>query len=160
MFVGPPPTVKVPQPPYEDKEIRQKVKEKIQRVIDNGYIKLQDIEEVKSLMYYFYVPKGEDDIRMVYNGSKSVLNKSLFAPWFNFPSSETMARWVLVGLWLGDNDFEDCWLNHELHPSLQKYCGIDISVLLLEMKRHNTQMLIRFWIKNVMGLFFSPFYLI
>ena len=118
MFVGPPPTAKVPQPPYDDEEIRQKVKEKIQRVIDNGYIELRDTEEVESLMYYFHVPKGEEDIQMVYDGSKSGLNESVFEPWFNLPSSETMARWVLVGSWLGDNDFEDCWLNHELHPSL------------------------------------------
>ena len=82
MFVGPPPTAKVPQPPYDDESIRQKVKEKIQRVIDNGYIELRDIEDVKSLMYYFHVPKGEDDIRMVYDGSKPGLNKSLFAHWF------------------------------------------------------------------------------
>ena len=80
MFVGPPPTAKVPQPPYDDKEIQQKVKEKIQRVIDNGYVELPDIEEVELLMYYFHVPQGEDDIRMVYDGSKSGLNKSLFAP--------------------------------------------------------------------------------
>ena len=129
MFVGPPPTAKVPQPPYDDEEIGQKVKEKIQRVINNGYIELRDIKEVELLMYYFHVPKGEEDIRMVYDGSKSGLNKSFFAPWFNLPSSETMARWVLVGSWLGDNDFEDCWLNHELHTSLQKYCGINISDL-------------------------------
>ena len=80
MFVGPQPTAKVPHQSFDDKEIRLKVKEKIQRVINYGYIELRDIEEVKSLMYYFNVPKGEDDIRMVYDGSKSGLNKSVFAP--------------------------------------------------------------------------------
>ena len=65
MFVRPPPTAKVSQPPYDDEEIRQKVKEKIHHVIDNGYIELRDIEEVELLMYYFNVPKGEEDIGMV-----------------------------------------------------------------------------------------------
>ena len=68
-----------------------------------------------------------------------------------------MACWVLIGSWLGDNDFEDCWLNHELHPSLQKYCGIDISVLFPEMKRHGAQMLIGVWIRNAIDLFSLPF---
>ena len=79
------------------RRIRQKVKEKIQRVINNGYIKLRDIKEVKSLMYYFHIPKRDDNIRIVYDGSKSGLNKSLFAPWFNLPSSETIVQWVLLG---------------------------------------------------------------
>lgn len=96
MFVGPPPTTKFPQS-FVDEEIQLKVKEKIQRVINNGYIELRDIEEVESLMYYFHVPKGGDDIRMVYDDSKSGLNKSIFLVWFNLLLSKTMARWVLVG---------------------------------------------------------------
>lgn len=106
-------------------KMRLKVKETILRIINNSYTELRNIEDFKSLMYYFRVPKGEDDIRMVYKGSKSGLNKSIFTSWFNLPSSETMARWILVESWQGGNNMEDCWLNHEIHPSFQKYCGID-----------------------------------
>ena len=157
MFVGPTPTSKDPQPKINDDFIRQNVKEKVQRVLDYGYIELRDIEEVESLMYFFHVPKGKDDIRMVYDGSKSKLNSSIYSPWFDLPSCDSMTRWVLVSSWLADNDYEDCWLNFPLHPDLQKYCGIDIGVLFPELKRFDAQMLIAVWIRNAMGLSNSPY---
>ena len=70
MFVGDPPSNKSRQPAYDDPEIRAKVKEK-------GYIELVDIKLVEALMFMFHVPKGESDIRMVYDGSKSGLNEAL-----------------------------------------------------------------------------------
>ena len=48
-------------------------------------------------MFFFHVPKGERDIRMVYDGSKSGLNASLYAPWFALPTIDTFAWWVIVG---------------------------------------------------------------
>ena len=88
-----------------------------------------------------HVSRKENDIRIVYNGSKSGQNKSIFAPQFNLPSSNIIAQWVLVGSWLGENDFQDFCLNHKLHSSFQNYCGIDISILFPEMKRCEAQML-------------------
>ena len=44
MFIGDPPTTRTPQPAINDACIREKVKEKIQKVIDGKYIELQDIE--------------------------------------------------------------------------------------------------------------------
>ena len=82
MFTGNPLISKVPQLPYDESSICQKVKDKIQRVLDRGYIVLKDIEEMESLMCFFHVPKGKEDIRMVYDGSKSGFNSSLYAPWF------------------------------------------------------------------------------
>ena len=52
------------------------VKDKIQTVIDKGYIDITDLESVEAVMYIFHVPKGSD-IRMVYDGSKSGLNDAL-----------------------------------------------------------------------------------
>ena len=46
-----------------------------------GYV---GMVEVKSLTRYFSVTKGED-IRMVYNGSSSILNNSLWDPHFEMP---------------------------------------------------------------------------
>ena len=45
-------------------------------MIKKGYIEITDIQMVESIMYMFDVVKG-DDIRMVYDGSKSGLNDSL-----------------------------------------------------------------------------------
>lgn len=77
MFDGEKPTLMENQPLYNNKETRAKVKVKLQRVIDKGYVELVYIEYVKSLMYMFHIPKGEKDIQMVYNCIKSGLNTAL-----------------------------------------------------------------------------------
>ena len=43
------------------------------------------------------MPKGEDVIRMVYDGTKLGLNTSFYAPWFALPTIDTLACWVVVG---------------------------------------------------------------
>ena len=80
MFDGDPPNNLEFQPPYKDNDVKAKVKEKLQRVLDRGYVKITDIKFVEALMYMFHVPKGESDIRMMYDATKSRLNESLFAP--------------------------------------------------------------------------------
>jgi len=79
MFVGDPPANKSRQPAYDDPEIRAKVKKKLENVMDKGYIELVDNKLVEALMFMFHIPKGELDIRMVYDGSKSGLNESLYS---------------------------------------------------------------------------------
>ena len=157
MFDGPPPQGMMGQPPYKDTKVRNQVKAKLQRVLDRGYIKIVDIEEIESLMYMFHVPKGETDIRMVYDGTKSGLNESLFAPWFALPRVDTMARWVVAGSWLADNDYGDMFLNFPLHPNLQKFCGVDLSQLFPEMTQDQTQKYVGVWLRNAMGLSPSPY---
>ena len=84
------------QPEYKDELIRDQVREKLEKVVAKGYIEMTDIEFLEAIMYLFHVVKG-DDIRMVYYGSKSGLNKSLWAPWVALPTAESMTRWVTVG---------------------------------------------------------------
>ena len=43
------------------------VKDKLQNVIDKGYIEIMDLESMESMMYMFRVPKGSY-ILMVYDG--------------------------------------------------------------------------------------------
>ena len=92
MFDGEKLTLMEGQSLYYNKETRVKVKAKLQRVIDKGYVELVDIKYVKSLMYMFHVPKGEKDIQMVYDGTKSGLNAVLYAPWFALPTVNAMNR--------------------------------------------------------------------
>jgi hypothetical protein len=49
---------------------------------------------VMSLTSFFSVPKGEDDIRMVYNGTESGSNDSIWVPRFILPTLETHLRAV------------------------------------------------------------------
>jgi len=129
MFVGDPPANKSRQPAYDDPEIRAKVKVKLENVMDKGYIELVDIKLVEALMFMFHVPKGESDIRMVYDGSKSGLNEALYSPWFPLPTVDSIVKRVIAGAWLADNDYGEQFLNFPLHPDLRKYCEIDLSQL-------------------------------
>ena len=65
MFDGEKSTSMEGQPPYDNEETRVKIKAKLQRVIDKGYMEFVDIEYVESFMYMFHVPKREEDIQMV-----------------------------------------------------------------------------------------------
>ena len=89
LFMSSPPNSKRMQPPYCSDDIKAKVKEKLEKVFRKGYIEITDIQMVESIMYMFDVVKGED-IRMVYDGSKSGLNDCLWAPWFALLKIDTM----------------------------------------------------------------------
>lgn len=78
-------------------------------------------------MYIFYIPKGKNNIQMVYDGKKSGLNVCLYAPWFTLPTVNAMSKWAIDGSWLADNYYGDMLLNFPLHPKLQKFCGVDLS---------------------------------
>ena len=104
MFLRPLPQSKDRQPKINDEELKVKIKKKLEKVIDKGYIEITDIQMVKSIMYMFDVVKG-DDICMVYDGSKSGLNDALWACWFTLPTIDTMTRWTLAGTWLSDNGY-------------------------------------------------------
>ena len=78
-----------------------------------------------SLMSYFDVPKGEDDIRMVYDGSASGLNDKLWAPWFSLPNNTCLVRALEPGYWMADNDVGEMFHNFMLNEELRCYCGLD-----------------------------------
>lgn len=154
-FVGEPPTSKTPQPAYSDEETRKKVMKKVGKVVDKGYIQLVGLKEIAALMYMFDVPKGEWDIRMVYDGSKSGLNLVLFAPWFSLPTVDGMCRSLMPGSWCADNDYGEQFLNFKLHPELRKYCGVDLSQLVDAPE--DSDVVYGMWMQNAMGLKPSPY---
>jgi len=154
-FIGPPPNSMDRQPAYTSEAIKLKVAEKVQAVVARGYVKhLLKGEAVKSLMYMFHVPKGTDDVRMVYDGSKSGLNSSLYAPWFHIHSVEMMCRSLLPGYWCADNDYGEQFLNFNLHPELQSYCGVDLTQL---MGKPGEGVILGQWKRCAMGLRPSPY---
>eukprot|EP00978_Attheya_sp_CCMP212_P002922 scaffold6031_cov24-Attheya_sp.AAC.1 len=67
------------------------MREKIRKVITQKYVDVSE-EEILAFIQYFGVKKGADDIRMVYDGTKSGLNDCLFAPWFALPTMSSMFR--------------------------------------------------------------------
>ena len=79
MFDSDPPRSLDKQPKYRDEAIREKVQEKLDKVVAKGYIELIDIKFVEAIMYMFHVAKG-DDIHVVYDGFKSGLSAAIYAP--------------------------------------------------------------------------------
>ena len=157
MFDTEAPTNRDQQPAYECEEVRAKVKKKLDNVLMKGYIELTDIKLVEAMMFMFHVPKGESDIRMVYDGTKSGLNDSLFSYWFALPTVNSMVRWVVAGSWLADNDYGEQFLNFPLHPDIRKLCGVDLSQLYPEQREGKDSTVTGAWMRSAMGLKTSPY---
>ena len=119
--------------------------------------------KVKSMMSYFDVPKGDSDIRMVYDGTKSGLNSVMWAPWFPLPTASTLLRMVEPGTWMGDNDAGECFINWILHEDVRELCGIDLSQFEEPSEVGNRKttpigkLLMEVWTRCAMGLKSSPY---
>jgi hypothetical protein len=102
------------------------MREKLKAVWDRRYI---TPGFVKSLTSFFSVPKGDDDVRMVYNGSKSGLNDLIWVPRFILlPTMEIHLRGVEEETCMvADNDVGECFLNFILHAELRELAGVDLS---------------------------------
>jgi hypothetical protein len=91
----------VRQPDEHDPVTKGKQATKLGKVILRQYICL--VDGVPSYTSYFSVPKA-DDIRMVYDASKSGLNATIWVPRFPLPTIQTHLRAVEPGTWMGDLD--------------------------------------------------------
>jgi hypothetical protein len=114
-FQHEPPQYQVPQIDTTDPHIQVKVKKKLTKVRECCYIAPGF---VISLTAFFHVPKGEDDIRMVYDGSVSGLNDAMWMPRFVLPTLNTHLRSVEAGTFLADIDVGEMFLNFMLHDSV------------------------------------------
>ena len=90
--------------------LRQMV-EKLVKVRDRGYIGKLLLGPIKSLTHYFAVPKGENDIRMVYDMTASGLNNALWAPRFWMPTVTNIIDCSTCTTWFGDVDAGEMFLN-------------------------------------------------
>jgi hypothetical protein len=106
---------------------------------------------VKSLTSYFAIPKGETDVRIVYDASQSALNRCLWAPSFYLPSVEAHVQSTVEGSWMGNLDLGEMFLNFPLSLTLAPYCGIDLSPYVEESKSWER------WERLMMGLKLSPY---
>jgi hypothetical protein len=83
--------------------------------------------EVQSLTSFFTVPKGDSDVRPVYNGTKSSLNDSLWAPLSRLPMIKQHLRGVEPGTYMASVDIDEQFLNFILHEDVQKYAGVELT---------------------------------
>jgi hypothetical protein len=141
------PQCRRPQRNEIDKDIHSKISTKLSNVREKGYISKM---EVLSLTSFFAVPKGEDDIRMVYDATQSGLNAVLWAPNFQLPTADMLARSVEQNSWMGDLDVAEQFLNFCLDPALRPFCGVDLKAYFQDAAWEG-------WTRCMMGLKPSPY---
>lgn len=71
--------------------------------------------EIKLLISIFTVPKGDGDVRMVYDATKSGLNSQLWALWFLLLTIDSHLCCTAPGYFVGDIDLSEQLLNFMLH---------------------------------------------
>ena len=81
---------------------------------------------VLSLTSFFAVLKSEDDIRIVDDATKSLLNESIWAPNF-FLRTVSVLRNAETTTWYGDIDLGEMLLNYFLDEKLRPYAGVDVT---------------------------------
>lgn len=148
------PTARKPQPEIIDPITYTGMKKKVSKVRRLGYVRRNFC---KSLIRYFSVPKGDTDIRMVYDGTASGFNDLIWVPNFGLPTVEVLLRNTRPGTWMVDLDVGDQFLNFMLHDEAQKYVGIDITPLFKEELKENKKILWESWCRCAMGLKSSPY---
>jgi hypothetical protein len=121
--IGELPVYRCPQQGERDSTYRAKVIDKLKNVREKRYISRGSM---KSLTSFFWVPKGVQDICMVYDAMRSGLNDALWAPSFSMPTVESLTRGIMSHSWMGNLNIGEMFSNFCLHPSLAPYCGVDL----------------------------------
>ncbi|KAL7563418.1 hypothetical protein ACA910_016514 [Epithemia clementina (nom. ined.)] len=132
-----------------------KIVAKLQDVQVKGYI---EGAPCVAMMNYFAVPKGDDDVRMVYDGTKSGLNACLYALWFILPDASVLTCTLDDKYWCIDNDYGEMFLNFWIHPELMAYSGMDLTPLFG--RREDGQLWLEVWLRCPMGQRPSPYAMI
>ena len=137
----------------KEKRTLELVQDKLANVRAKGYISKGPVVSVTSL---FDVPKGDDDIRLVYNATDSGLNEAVWAPWFSLQTCESHLRAVDPGTFMGDADLGEMFLNFPLDVDIRPYAGVDFSNLFPD-ECKNGETLWERWVRMLMGFRPSPY---
>lgn len=138
-----------PQAPGKNKMEHESMKRKLGKVRDRRYLIPGNVD---SLTSFFAVPKGVDDIRMVYDGTKSGLNDVIWVPRFSLPTVNSLLRAIESDTHMADFDIGECFLNFVLHESMQALCGVDLTEYF-----GSGKILWERWARAAMGLKSSPY---
>jgi hypothetical protein len=104
--------------------LKARVKEKLDKVLKRIYF---EVGLVKSLTTFFGVPKGEDDMRVLCDGSLPGLNAALWCPWFMLPNTNSHLRTLEPATFMSNVDITEMFLNFFLDWHLRKYAGVDLT---------------------------------
>jgi hypothetical protein len=153
-FERPGPMTSEAQPIIADPDLRTKAKDKIIKVVRRRYLVTSGIT-IKSLIKYFAVPKGEDDVRLVYDAMANKLNECVWVPSFWLPTIDSLVRALDKESWMMDHDVGNMFLNYQLHRTAVPYRGVDLSSLYENEDEVGPRWAV--WDRNLMGFAASPY---
>jgi hypothetical protein len=141
--------------PMKDVE-RSQLREKIGKVLNRRYV---SSGFVSSLTGFFAVPKGTEDIRVVYDATKSGLNDAIWAPNFFLPTIDSVVNQASEETVFGDIDIGEMFLNYFLDSRLRARAGVDVTELAPDwnIKLKEGQRWILRWERSLMGVKSSPY---
>ena len=97
---------------------------KLAKLVDRGYI---EHGHVHTVIPRFAVPKGKDDIRLVWDLTLNGVNDTIYTPSFFLPTQDTITRRMHPGTWCGDFDVGEMFHNFRLAESERQYSGVHFS---------------------------------
>lgn len=152
------PTSMEKQRDLADDEVRAKVKKKLEKVVNRRYI-IEAGVTLKSLIKYFAVPKGDDDIRMVYDATANDLNAAVWVPSFWLPTIDSITRALDSNSFMMDCDVGEQFLNFPLHRDVWPYTGLDLGPIRSEKDSEEGEEKARWfhWVRMLMGFKPSPY---
>ena len=103
------------------------VAEKVNGMLAKNYLDAN--KYVRTGLHYFAVPKGETDIRVVFDGTSSGLNESLWAPNFFLPTARDAGQLLSFSTFMADVDFGEMFHNFFMDPKVRKHAGVEIGIL-------------------------------
>ena len=142
------------QPREPDDVKRSVIASKINVIRTRGYVAKGKIE---SCISYFDVPKALTDVRMVYDGTKSGLNDTLWVPRFSLPTVESHLRAMLPGYFMADLDIGEMFHNFMLDEALRAQCGIDLTPYYPDELQPGEKYVRERWERLLMGWLPSPY---
>ena len=76
--------------------------------------------------FFFFVNKGNHEIKIVHNGSDNAVNHIAWVPLF-LPTTLTLVTKLETNTFQLNVDIGDMFLNFSLQPSAWKRCGFNLS---------------------------------
>jgi hypothetical protein len=107
-----------------DPELRNSMGAKLMKVFTRIFLLYGMI---LSLASYFAVRKEDTYVRMVYNGTPSVMNAHLWAPWFALPTICALLRALELDTYMTDSDIGEIFLNFMLEERCARLAGVDLT---------------------------------
>ena len=133
-----------PAIPADDK-IKGLMEEKLRRILAIKYLSPGYVHWDIS---FFDVPKGEEDIRIVCNGTRNGLNEAVWVPSFYLPASVSLGCLLEPGTYQMDMDISEMFHNFVLNRDVRVYCRVNLTGLDMEEGAHRRNRWDRGWDLN------------